>query len=487
MGIDGMRMRKVKNFLDKVTFRNKFTNSIKTRMNFTFASVFIALILFVQMFIFVFLDNYYYNGVEKLLKERASITAEFLNKYEEHSDIDRKSNFLFNTFLGEFDKKFLVQTINKNKIMVMDSLKNTNAKRIDTLDVEMALQNKMTSSINKDSSTNMRIMSVSKPLIRYSSIDGVVRYSVSLEKIDKIVRQYYIITSIISMLLIIFILKLIRVLSGTILLPIEKLNEVARSMASGNMDIRAIKVFDDEIGELSDTLNFMAEEIEKNDKTKKDFVSSISHELRTPLTSIKGWGEILLVSEAKPNTSLETGLKIITSEADRLKDMVEELLDFAKLENYKMKIIKQKISLKNILRSVYNQMKPRTENIDFTVSYEGEDVLIDGDPRRLRQVFINLIINSIKFSKENPKIELNMRTTNENIEISIEDNGIGISEENIKKVTEKFFKEDINSSGSGIGLALVDEIIKAHNGSLLIESNKSQGTKIKITLPIESE
>lgn len=465
----------------------RLRNTIKLRINFIFASLVLSLIVFIQICIFVFLDGYYYGGVAKLLKERASITAEFLNKYEEYSDIDKKSNFLFNTFLGEFDKKFLIQTLDKNGIVVMDSLKSTNLQKIEAEDVTMAFENKMVTVITKDELTGIRIMSVSKPLIRYSAIDGLVRYSVSLEKIDSVVARYYTMSVIVSIILIILMFRIIDSLSATIVFPIERLTEVARNMANGNMSVRAKKMIDDEIGELSDTLNFMASEIERNDQVKKDFVSSISHELRTPLTSIKGWGEILLVSEAKPNTSLETGLKIITSEADRLKDMVEELLDFAKLQDHKMKIIKRKISIRNILRSVYNQMKPRTEGIDFTVSYEGEDITIEADPNRIRQVLINLIMNSIKFAKENPRIAINLKSNENDVEISIEDNGIGISKENLKKVKEKFYKEDINSSGSGIGLAVVDEIVKAHNGNWFIESDKNEGTKIIISLPINSD
>ena len=196
-----MKMNK-KGILFNKLLPSRFKNSIKLRINFSFATVIIALIVFIQIGNFVFLDRYYYGGVEKLLKERVSITAEFLNKYEEHTDIYGKSNFLFNTFLGEFDKKFLVQTLDKNGIVVMDSFKSTNAQKIDTEDVSRAFENKMVLVTTKDEITGIRIMSVSKPLIRYSAIDGLVRYSVSLEKIDKIIYQYYAISMFVSIILI---------------------------------------------------------------------------------------------------------------------------------------------------------------------------------------------------------------------------------------------------------------------------------------------
>lgn len=479
-------MSKNRNGIKVHFMKSRFRNSIRNRIIFSFASILSVIIIVGEIFLVIFLNNYYYGGVEQLLKERVSIASEFLNKYGEYSDIDGKSNFLFNTFLGESDKKFLVQTLDKEAVVVMDSFGVTKAQKIESEDVRSALENEMNISINVDPNTKERTMSASRPLKRYSTIDGAVRYTVSLSRIDEAVQQYYATSIAISLLLIFLLIMISALLSRSIVFPIERLIIVAREMANGNMYVRAKPVYDDEIGELSNTLNYMAEEIEKSNQLKKDFISSISHELRTPLTSIKGWGETLLDGEVEPGSSLEIGLKIIAGEADRLRDMVEELLDFSRLESHRMKVYKTTLSLKKVAVSVFNQMLPRAIGIDFRAEYKGEDTMIFGDANRLRQVLINLITNSIKFSPNDPKIILTLEGFSDHVVLSVKDNGIGICKENLHRVREKFFKENLNSSGSGIGLALVDEIVKLHDGKMTILSEEGSGTEIIIEFPSAS-
>lgn len=461
-------------------------NSVKNRIIFSFGAITTLTVVLLEVFFVFFLHNHYYGGVENILKERASSTAEFLNKYREYSDIEGKSNFLFETFLGETDNKFLVQTIRNDYILIGDSYGTNSGDSITSSDVVDALNNKISISINKDPNTNERTMSTARPLIRYSTIDGVVRYTVSLTKIDEAVNEYTAFSISLSFLLLAALMIISSLISQTIVNPIDRLIDVAREMANGNFEIRAQVVSGDEIGQLSGALNYMADEIAKSEQLKKDFISSISHELRTPLTSIKGWGETLLhTGEISPDSDLEIGLRIITSESDRLKDMVEELLDFTKLELYHMTVYKRSVSIRKIVRSVCSQLRPRAEDIAFECVYLGEDTLINADANRLRQVFINLIANSIKFSsKENPTIRVTVEGFPDRVECTVEDNGIGIAPENIERVKEKFFKENVSSQGGGIGLALVDEIIKLHSGEIRIESAVNVGTKIKVILPV---
>ena len=457
--------------------------SIRNRIVISFASILAITILLGEIFLVVFLNNYYYGGVEQLLTEKASSAAEFLNKYAEYTGVEGKSSFLFKTYLGESDKKFLVQTLDKEGRVLMDSLGGQLNQIVETGDVKAALQNRIFISTNIDPTTRERTMSASRPLLRYSSIDGVVRYTVSLTKIDEAVRQYYATSFSVAFLLILLLIFISAVLSHSIVYPIEKLILVAREMAKGNFDISAEPVYEDEVGELSNTLNMMVGEIKRNDQLKKDFISSISHELRTPLTSIKGWGETLLDDEIQEGSSLEIGLKIITNEADRLSGMVEELLDFSRLESHKMKVSKKPLSLNDIATSVYRQMQPRAKGGSFRLTHRGEEQLMYGDENRLRQILINLITNSIKFSQPPLEITLTVESVDHNIKLIVQDNGVGISSENLRRVREKFFKEDMNSPGSGIGLALVDEIVKLHGGIMEIESTKDIGTKITITFP----
>lgn len=460
-------------------------SSIKNRILFSFGAITTVTIIVFEILFVIFLNDYYYGGAEQILKERTSAASEFLNKYSEYADIEGKSNFLFDTYLGETDSKFLVQTIRNDLIVVGDSFGGTVNSRITSQDITDAFNNKISISIDTHPETNERTMSAARPLVRYSNIDGVVRYTVSLSKIDEAVKEYTAISISVAFLLIASLMILLSLVSQTIVNPIQRLNAVAKEMANGDFEIRAPIIYEDEIGQLAHTLNYMADEIGRNEALKKDFVSSISHELRTPLTSIKGWGETLLyTSEIEPDSDLDIGLKIITSEADRLKDMVEELLDFSKLESHQMKVYKRDVSVRKIVQSVYAQMLPRAGGARMQCTFSGEDTLINADANRLRQVFINLIANSIKFvAKEDPQINILVEGMEDKVIVKISDNGIGISSDNIEKVKEKFFKENVNSQGGGIGLALVDEIVKLHDGEMIIASNPGEGTEITVILP----
>ena len=460
-------------------------SSIKNRILFSFGAITTVTIIVFEILFVIFLNDYYYGGAEQILKERTSAASEFLNKYSEYADIEGKSNFLFDTYLGETDSKFLVQTIRNDLIVVGDSFGGTVNSRITSQDITDAFNNKISISIDTHPETNERTMSAARPLVRYSNIDGVVRYTVSLSKIDEAVKEYTAISISVAFLLIASLMILLSLVSQTIVNPIQRLNAVAKEMANGDFEIRAPIIYEDEIGQLAHTLNYMADEIGRNEALKKDFVSSISHELRTPLTSIKGWGETLLyTSEIEPDSDLDIGLKIITSEADRLKDMVEELLDFSKLESHQMKVYKRDVSVRKIVQSVYAQMLPRAGGARIQCTFTGEDTLINADANRLRQVFINLIANSIKFvAKEDPQINILVEGMEDKVIVKVSDNGIGISSDNIEKVKEKFFKENVNSQGGGIGLALVDEIVKLHDGEMIIASNPGEGTEITVILP----
>ena len=219
-------------------------------------------------------------------------------------------------------------------------------------------------------------------------------------------------------------------------------------------------------------------------KIKKDFISSISHELRTPLTSIKGWGETLLL-DAEENDDLNMGLSIICAEAERLGNIVEELLDFSRLESNAMKVFKDWISPKKILQEVYNQFLPRKGSLEFKCELKGKDSLIYADKNRLKQIFINLIANSMKFTPHG-SIFVSAEGFDDRVVFEICDTGIGIAKTDLEKVRERFYKVNINAPGSGMGLSIVEEILKLHDATMEIYSEVGEGTTVKIIFPIKN-
>lgn len=478
MVIGGKKL-KIKSF-----FINNFNinQSIRTRIIFSFELMIIIIVLFLEILAFTILYSYYYSGAEQILKDRITLTSDFLNKYVSYADIKEKAGFLMKNFLNPENKIYLIQVIDSDYNVITDSNDFSYFQQVKSRDVINAFNDLSIPLVEINEYTGEKIMAISMPLKQNNKIEGVVRYSTSMENIDRSIRNYCFIGLFIGIVVISLSFFVAIIISKSIVFPIKKLTNVATSMAEGDFDIVADKIYDDEIGQLTETLNFMASEIKRTDKIKNNFISSISHELRTPLTSIKGWGETLLEDSSNPE-ELNMGLKIISDESERLGKIVEELLDFSRIENNSMRANKSVIDPKQIFRNVYSQFYPRKGNIEFNCTLRGEDVLIFADSNRIRQIFINVITNAIKFTPEGGAVILLAEGTEDRIRFFISDTGIGIPKSDLSHIKEKFFKSNLNYPGSGLGLSIVEELLKIHSGTIEIFSEIGKGTTIIITFP----
>ena len=266
----------------------------------------------------------------------------------------------------------------------------------------------------------------------------------------------------------------------------SEIAETARRIAQGDFKARLEKKNDDEIGELSDVINYMAEELANSEKLKNDFISSVSHELRTPLTAIRGWGETMLMDENIDHATLETGMGVIMRETERLSDMVEELLDFSRMQSGRMKLVKSKMDVLAELSEAVIMYTERAKREGMLLIYDEPDLFapVFGDRGKLRQVFINVIDNALKYSDPGDTTTVSARVEGNNIIIEVEDTGCGISATDLPKIKTKFYKANLTRRGSGIGLAVADEIIQMHGGRLDVSSVEGEGTTVTITLPI---
>ncbi len=320
------------------------------------------------------------------------------------------------------------------------------------------------------------------------SSNGAVRYIISLLDVDRQVAQ----VAIVAALCCLFALSLV-VLSGlffvrSIVGPVKKINDAARRIASGNYTEKVnITNRYDEISELSESINYMTDEIYKTDRLKNDFISTVSHELRTPLTAIKGWTETLLSLNANgSDPTLNEGLKVILNEEERLYALVEDLLDFSRMQSGRMSLRLQKIDiLAELDEAVYVlRDRARREGIDIFYSAPDYPAPAQGDPDRIKQVFVNVIDNAIKYTEPGGRIVIVAALTADDVKISIADTGCGISPEDLPHVKEKFFKANKSVKGSGIGLAVCDEIVSMHHGKLEVVSTLGEGTTVIISFPV---
>ncbi len=271
----------------------------------------------------------------------------------------------------------------------------------------------------------------------------------------------------------------------TIVKPVRELRATAHRIAQGDYETRVDKMYDDEIGELADSINHMAEEIKASDSMKNDFISSVSHELRTPLTAIKGWAETMSVGEPD-SVTMNKGLGIIINESERLTGMVEELLDFSRLQSGRMILAMDKTDLLAELGEAVYMLRERAAKEKKHFVYEEPEAMppVLADKNRLRQVFINIIDNALKYTPVGGVIGIDVRQEDDMIKVVISDTGCGINEKDLPRIKEKFYKANKTVRGSGIGLAVADEIMTMHKGSLEIESKEDVGTTVTISIPV---
>lgn len=314
-------------------------------------------------------------------------------------------------------------------------------------------------------------------------LTGSVRYLVSLERADlqngRII-MILILAGVFIMLLILF--------SGfyfvrSIVRPVRQVSAGAQQIAKGDFDIRIQKYRDDELGQLCDSINDMAGELAATERMKNDFISSVSHELRTPLTAIKGWAETL--QEGADEETSDKGMGVIIRESERLSGLVEELLDFSRLQSGRMRLLVQRLDLLAELDEAVYLFTERARTEKKRLNYEEGLSLspVYGDANRLRQAFVSIIDNALKYTEAGGTITISSAEQEGAVQISIADTGCGIPPEHLPNVKKKFYKANQLVRGSGIGLAVADEIIALHGGTLDLQSKVNEGTVVTVTLP----
>jgi signal transduction histidine kinase len=239
--------------------------------------------------------------------------------------------------------------------------------------------------------------------------------------------------------------------------------------------------------ELSDVL----EEIKAITKRKSDFVSAVSHELRTPLTSIKGYASLLSagkLGELQP--PVKERLEKINKHADSLSQLINDLLDVSRIESGKVEMKIEDIDIRKLLEAIADMFMPqfKEKQISLLQDVSSDISTIPADLNQLQRVFINLLSNAFKFTPPDGKITIRVKKTDSSAQIDVEDTGLGIAENNLKKIFEEFYREDneINQSvkGTGLGLSLVKYIVEAHQGKIWVNSKLGKGTTFSFTIPI---
>ena len=447
----------------------------------------VALIIILAVSAFaVSLVNYYYTETADSLERKASSTANGFRLYT-RSDYRTAAQQTVNSY--EDKSRLELQFLDTSGAVLYSGNDLTAGSTPNTPDIQIAMESKSaTSWQGKDPSTGERILAASCPVIYQGDVVGVIRYVTSLSGIDRqfVFSMAVIITIALAIFAMVYFSNLYFVRS--IVEPLAGITEIAKVIADGSYGVQIEKKYDDEIGELTDAINDMSLKIRQSEKTQTEFISSISHELRTPLTAITGWAETIQNGELRSAEDLRKAMGIIVSEARRLTNMVEELLEFSRISEGRFTLTVEPLDLKAELEdAVYTYTEFfRKEGIELRYTDCPEEMIpISGDPERLRQVFCNLLDNAAKHGGAGKRIDVSIRVEGEDAIIRIRDYGPGVPDEELPFIKNKFYKGSSKARGSGIGLAVCEEIVTRHEGRLDIGNDPEGGFVVEIHLPVE--
>lgn len=448
--------------------------------------IFVVALLIAGTFCVV-MANYYYNMMLDGLKTRAAHASEYFSSNAVTSF--REFYQSASSFASEFSERDIMelQFINSSGRIMASSYGLTAGMAPGTPDIINAFQTKKIESFRGvDPHTGEHIMSVCAPLLLDEQVVGAMRYVTSMSAVT---RELLITVGVAIGLLflcvgMVYVSNMVFI--NNVVEPVAEVTEAAKRIAGGSYGAQMENHYRDEIGQLIDAINNMSSQISKSEKVKSEFISSVSHELRTPLTAINGWGETLL--EDDDPQQLRRGVGIILKESRRLTNMVEELLDFSKMQDGRFTLNIEPTDVQAEFEdTIYTYMELFKQD-GIELHYEGSDELFPptpSDPERLKQVFCNVLDNAAKHGGAGKRIDAAVTRSAGNIVITVRDYGPGIPEAELPFVKQKFYKGSSKARGSGIGLAVCDEIIRLHEGTFAIGNADGGGCLVTITLPAE--
>ena len=343
---------------------------------------------------------------------------------------------------------------------------------------------------------NANMISVNTPIVFHTRdaynkdvsipYGALIIHSTSAD-INETLRNIYSISFIPCLIIIIIAFSLLQIISHKVIRPIKRLSDVAEEYSRGDFDAELSITSDDEIGHLANSMQYMASELSKLEEYRHEFISNISHDFRSPLTSIRGYVTAILDGTIPPEKQ-DRYLGIILDETNRLTKLTQGLLDLNRLEIYGPYLKLSDFDFIDVVRSSLNtfEIKCIDKNVAIYLNNHSEATIVTADKTKIEQVLYNLLDNALKFTPSGNNIYISINDKEEKLEISIKDEGIGMSSDTQKKIWTRFYKDDTSrgkdKAGTGLGLAITKEIIKAHNETIVVNSKEGVGSEFIFTL-----
>lgn len=430
---------------------------------------------------------FYYSNMESDLRELAYNRGSFIQEFQDRENADFYQFCLGYVRSADQGSTAQLQFVNVDGTVAASMVSQQEGMTLGTTDIPEAVNTRgITTYVGEDAILGYRVIAVSSPVIYTSGeVAGVLRHTVDTRAVDRQIMNVAFI-SLFSMLMVLTVVVFSNALFiRSVMGPVTQINEKARRIANGSYGVQIKTRYNDEIGALAETINELSAKIAQNEKIQAEFISQLSHELRTPLTVINGWSETLLADENMDDDTRQ-GMKIITREAQRLTEMVVELLDFTRMQDGRMTLNVELTDIRAEFEdTVYMYSARLAQDGIWLECLDNDDEIpeIPCDGQRLRQVFLNILDNAAKHGGEGRRIEAEMAYEDNQVVVRIRDFGPGIPEDEIPLVKKKFYKGSSSVRGTGIGLAVCDEIVEMHGGTLTLENAEGGGTLVTVTLP----
>ena len=448
----------------------------------------ITILVLIAALVSIALGSNYYANARSALEAKATAGTDYFNTYAmtSYDEYFRSATLYANSF--EDSASIELQFLDRNGHVEVSTRSLMTGSKPGTKDIIDALTSGRVSSFRGvDPATGEKIIAASGLLKFNGRVVGVMRFVTATRNLDsQVLLTVLIILAIMAAVIFVIVISSLLLINNVVA-PVSAVSEAAKQISGGSYGYQIPNRYADEMGELVDNINDMSLKIGENEKLQSEFISSVSHELRTPLTAINGWGETLLADDGSDPEALRRGLNIIVKESGRLTNMVEEMLDLSNMADGRFALHLEQMDLQAEFEDAVYTYREVFKQQGITLDYHSDGVYdepITADPERLKQVFCNVLDNAAKHGGAGKRIETRLVRRGSHYIITIRDYGPGIPADDLPHVKEKFYKGGSKARGSGIGLAVCDEIIRLHNGTLAIGNAKGGGCIVTIRLPI---
>lgn len=470
--------------------------SIFSKMGLAITSLVLIILILIWIFQIAFLNRFYiYERKNSLLAEGKKI-ASMVEASKDKQNISTE----IESFSSSFDSKIYVIDAKGNIIISNDnitSLKRSDKRSefsrtfIEYLDITKLLQGKvLVEKTDRNQRHKISLLIVGVPIESGNNIIGGVILITPLAPVYETISILKKQLSIISIISLLIAAVLSFLLAKLFTKPILKITETAKEIAKGDFNASVHLDSKDEIGMLGKTINALAEQLGQIEKFRKEFIANISHELKTPLSLIRAYAELIIdMPDYDPNER-NNNLKIIVEETDKLNKMVNDILYLSEMESGYLKLKLTNIPLIEIVQDVIKKLSflAKKRNIELILRYDNKNTLIYADEDKIERVFFNIINNALIHSFENGQVVVSVYNHKNTVHIEIRDYGEGIPEEDLPYIWDRFYKVDKSrkrnsDSGTGLGMAIVKNILESHHFKYGIKSKLNEGTLVWIDIP----